>query len=354
MTLRIYMKESRLYCRFDKSEGPIFLSLFDYLNDQFNSDDPQKILEFYNNFESRDQLIKWMKERPKGVAHIREVEGDKDIIVVIPTADFGGKYATECRENIFNGLHIIFVDGGNERDFYFNYSHKCNIGIRKAMEYSPKWIVISNDDMYKIDDISTLKRELSKLDNAKTDLVFTHRSQYHSVPARFSKPRMLREKILLLRYIKSQDLALVKSLLQLENKFHCRYFFSPRTGFTFLLYKHGYNLISFTDFYILSSQYISNLNHDVFDETFVNAQEDHDLVLRAFTSGARYAIIDYRIGDYVGSTMGTGITRSLREVAGIVYLDYKWRSAFDLHKYTKTVKTRIPSKPEEKIPDKKI
>ena len=58
MTIRIYMKESRLYCKFDKSEGPIFLSLFDYLNDQFNSDDPQKILEFYNNFESRDQLIK--------------------------------------------------------------------------------------------------------------------------------------------------------------------------------------------------------------------------------------------------------------------------------------------------------
>ena len=45
-----------------------------------------------------------MRERPKGVANIHEFEGDKDIIVVIPTADFNGKYAKECRENIFKGL----------------------------------------------------------------------------------------------------------------------------------------------------------------------------------------------------------------------------------------------------------
>ena len=34
-----------------------------------------------------------MKERPKGIANIHEVEGNKDIIVVIPTADYNGKYA---------------------------------------------------------------------------------------------------------------------------------------------------------------------------------------------------------------------------------------------------------------------
>ena len=90
-------------------ENKLFFSLVDYRNNYFASDNPDKIIEFYNGFEDCDQLIQWMKERPKGVNTIYEVEGDKDIIVVIPTADFNGKYARECRENIFRGLHIVFV-----------------------------------------------------------------------------------------------------------------------------------------------------------------------------------------------------------------------------------------------------
>lgn len=105
---------------------------------------------FYNGFENREQLIQWMRERPKGVANIYEVEGDSDIIVVIPTADFNGKYARECRNNIFNGLHIIFVESGEVPDPYFNYAHNCNVGVKKAMEYNPKWVVVSNDDMVKL------------------------------------------------------------------------------------------------------------------------------------------------------------------------------------------------------------
>ena len=38
------------------------------------------------------------EERPKGIANIHEVDdGNKDVIVVITTADFDGMYAKECR-----------------------------------------------------------------------------------------------------------------------------------------------------------------------------------------------------------------------------------------------------------------
>ena len=50
-----------------------------------------------------------MKKKPKGVLIVDEVEGDKEIIVIIPTADFDVKYAIECRDNIFKGLYIAFV-----------------------------------------------------------------------------------------------------------------------------------------------------------------------------------------------------------------------------------------------------
>jgi len=107
-----------------------------------------------------------MRERQKGVSYIHEVEESKEIIVVIPTADFNGKYARACREEIFKGLHMVFVESG-VGNFYFNYAHNCNIGIKKALEYNPKWIIVSNDDMYKIDDVTKLEDSLLKIDFKK-------------------------------------------------------------------------------------------------------------------------------------------------------------------------------------------
>ena len=170
-------------CEFITTNDILTFSLVDYRNNYFISDDPNKIIEFYNGFKNRNQLIQWMRERPKGVANIHEVDGDKEIIVVIPTADFNGRYARECREVIFKGLHIIFVESGEVPDPYFNYAHNVNVGIKKAMEYSPKWVVVSNDDMYKIDSSSYLLRILSSIDNKEFDYVLTSNSSYHNVKA---------------------------------------------------------------------------------------------------------------------------------------------------------------------------
>jgi len=135
----------------------------DYRNNYFLSSNPKDIIHFYEGFENREELIDWMKERPKGSCEIMEVEGEKEIIVVIPTADFKGEYAKRCREEIFTGLHIIFVVSGKGNN-YFNYAHNCNVGIKKALEYNPQWIVVSNDDMYKIDDVSKIVKELRQVD----------------------------------------------------------------------------------------------------------------------------------------------------------------------------------------------
>jgi hypothetical protein len=87
------------------------------------SNDPGDILRFYDFFESRDQLIKWMRERPKGNYRIVEFNKENnDIIVVIPTMDVNVKLAKTCREEIFKGLHIIFVESG-VGNYYFNYAY---------------------------------------------------------------------------------------------------------------------------------------------------------------------------------------------------------------------------------------
>ena len=167
------LEKSRLYCSVQTYKDELFFSLVDYRNSRFTSDNPDKIIEFCNSFKDRNNLIEWMKERPKGVANIHEVDGDKGIVVVIPTADFNGKYAKECRENIFRGLHMVFVESGGRGDFYFNYAHNCNVGIRKAMEYNPKWCIISNDDAETFYRPADLVEELSRVDNNKIKIVFT-------------------------------------------------------------------------------------------------------------------------------------------------------------------------------------
>ena len=181
------LNNSRLYCYTNYPEKELFFSLVDYRNNYFTSEDSDKIIEFYKGFDNREQLINWMRERPKGSSTIHEVEGEKDIVIVITTADFDGKYAIDCRKSIFKGLHIIFVESGGRGDFYFNYAHNCNVGIRKAMEYNPKWVVVSNDDVYKIDDISILQKQLEFVNDKKIDTVFTEPSIYHSHPVRFAK-----------------------------------------------------------------------------------------------------------------------------------------------------------------------
>lgn len=122
---------SGLSCPIEKSIRKLFFSLVDYRNNLFVSNDVNKIMEFYNGFKNKEQLIQWMKERPKGIVYIHEVEGNKDIIVVIPTADYNNKYAKACRDEIFKGLHIIFVESG-KNNFYFNYAYNCNTGIKKG------------------------------------------------------------------------------------------------------------------------------------------------------------------------------------------------------------------------------
>jgi hypothetical protein len=185
-------------------------------NNYFISNDPKKIIEFYESFDDRDELIEWIKERPKGNCEIREVNGEKDIIVVIPTTDFDGEYARNCREEIFKGLHIVFVVSG-KNNYYFNHAHNCSVGTKKALEYNPKWIIVSNDDMYKIDDVNLLIRKLNDVDENEYDIVFIEPSKYHSVPSSLGKERLTKK---ILFYLNRGR----RNQLMLERKFEIEIF----------------------------------------------------------------------------------------------------------------------------------
>ena len=334
--------KSRLVCPIANDSKGVFFSLVDYRNSYFTSDNPDKIVEFYNSFKDREELIEWMKERPKGTANIYEVDGEKDIIVVIPTADFNGKYAKECRENIFKGLHIIFVESGGKEDFYFNIAHNINIGIKKAMEYSPKWIVVSNDDMYKIDDISLLISQLEKVDNKAIGTCFLRpQTIYYSTPDNVVKirktmkmaatllgflfPRKIRETLYLMNKFsvnfltwslrnrsvtRSNNKVLNKVVLYLYD-----FFFEETLEFT--------NIISFGIFSSNALKTLFNEDGYAFDPVFINWDEDSDLSIRLLKSDFRSAWVDFKIGYYLSSSLGLTHGKALRENASRVYFSWK-------------------------------
>ena len=258
MGYSVPLNESLFYCHIKYQENCLFFSLVDYRNNYFTGDNPDKILEFYSGFENREQLIKWMKERPKGVSNIHEVDGDKDIIVVIPTVDFDGKFSKECRESIFKGLHIVFVESGV--DFYFNYAHNCNVGIRKAMEYKPKWVVVSNDDMIKIDPIEILINGLKSINNERYFSVFTKQSKYHSMPQMIVTPRRKLFSLFLFAkriYLKLKGLRSYydteKSIL---SEFHLNIRQVSNSIVNSVIYKTLYSFTLTGDFAILSSYFL--------------------------------------------------------------------------------------------------
>ena len=318
---------SRLYCPIQTYKDELFFSLVDYRNSRFTSNNPDKIIDFYDSFKNRDDLIEWMKERPRGAANIYEVEGDKEIIVVIPTADFNGKYAKECRENIFKGLHMIFVESGGREDFYFNYAHNCNTGIRKAMAYNPKWVVLSNDDMIKKDDVMVLEAELRSNDPKKFKALFAQPSKQHSSPAFIGRKRLFITDLALLLYYGVRYRSYYRYRLEGRRKW---FFFSKETPISRIITKDIKKFFMTMDFIILSGKWCASeieKHQNLLDETYINSHEDTDLSLRLSVNTADYMFIQYRIDGVGGGSFDPSHDReimkrrNLTAIANKIYFD---------------------------------
>ena len=333
-------------------DDKLFFSLVDYRNNYFISDNPDKIIQFYDGFNSREQLIAWMKDRPKGNYKIQEISGNKDIIVVIPTIDVDGKFAKNCRENIFTGLHLIFVESGYD-NFYFNYAYNCNAGIKRAMEYNPKWLIISNDDMYKVDDIDNLMAFLKGLNPDKVGTIYGADNEKLSTDSAlifmgriFRISSMFRDisftGIKYYHTIKKRQILLKKfdcKLITIINKKILSIFLKPKDTFYI-----GQALN------IFSRNFILKMNNIIFDDTYINAYEDADISYIIFKHKINAIHSNFRIAGVNGSSLGSynvkkmsligfktnkqnissGLNREIRDIAGVVYFNYKLTNSKEL------------------------
>ena len=276
------------------------MAKLDELNRLYNSKDPNDIIKFYDHFNTPEELIEWSRNRPRGRAKIYTVKGNTDIVVVIPTADRHGKYANNCENEIFKGQQIVFVESGIGGDPYFNCARNSNIGLRYALRYKPKWLIMSNDDVYKIDDFSILKSKLDRLKYRKIESVFIspEPDYYHSYPISLVK-RTLASK--LYRGL-SKNRRVEEKLL---DKFDAPYSLIPirkslKTLFLKFIYHSLFNFNNVGDFSIFSSEFINAKNGKPFDETFISGWEDPTLSLSLTHTSA----VSFKIGSNKDNILG--------------------------------------------------
>lgn len=293
------------------------------LNDLFVSNNIEDVLKFYNKFSNRDELFQWMKDRPKSNANIEVNNFNTKAVVVIPTKDCESKYAQACKTSIFNNITQVFVESVKPVDYYFNYARNVNIGVAKAMELSPDWIIISNDDMEKIDPPEKLLSELTKFDSEQYDTLFTNPpGRYHSFYRVLASPNMLYSLMVSLhpnRYRLKR--------FELWRKFEVKNIDALDQGIEGLLSKVLYSKrrkhLLTGSFTILSSRYVEKLGNKILDETFINGGEDSDLSIRLKSDKCNYSFINYKIKDLIGNSLGYGWTRIIRNVVNEIYLSSK-------------------------------
>jgi hypothetical protein len=309
-----------LCCPLEQNGKGLFLSPTDYRNNYFISNNIERILEFYEGFGNREELIEWMRERPKGLPYVYEEEGDREIIAVIPTADFNGKLALTCREEVFKGVHIIFVESGVGNN-YFNYAHNCNVGIMKTIEYNPKWVVVSNDDMVKKEEISVLREALRSIDPSKVGIVYFYpNTDYHSKEISVSTVRKIRSAVNpLLPYSRRKAFNILK-------KFKVKFFLSGDSFKDFIFFIRKFKFKNTISIKVYSAEmikkFISRLGY-FYDEMYVNCGEEGDLALRIQRSGWGGEVANFKIWPLIGSSFGNSDSRYLRDQVGNIYFSKK-------------------------------
>ena len=281
----------------------------DEIEKLYTSDKLDDIYKIYEHF-SKEEIIEWMTTRPKAKMDIFEVEGDKEAIVIIPTADFNGQLAKHARE-VFKGLHIIFVQSKGP---LFNYAKSVNEGIRYAKnKYAPKWFIVSNDDVIWAEPPNKLIDELATV-SSNVDLVMVcPPGKAHTKRVSIISPKDYVFSLMRLYAMVSKTpwIRVYSKFLKYRKKFGIKYWPAMHPILMNLKFgiKEKYDFLYCGSFCIVKDK--------LFDEGFINGVED---VALSMTSTVE--LINYKIEFLSGATLGGDELRMAKNLINFIYLNW--------------------------------
>jgi hypothetical protein len=290
------------------------------IDDLYTSNNFEDIIKFYSYFGNKNEIINWMKKRPKMKPNLVEYFNNTNnyIIVVIPTINSNGKQAISIKK-IFKNLHIIFAENKNQKpNKYFNYAFSVNTAIRRALEYNPRWIIISNDDIFKIDSISQLVRELKN--SEKYDTLFFPKSVTYSDKLVLAKPAF-QNLIRPFFYWRRQYKNITKKF---KIKFEVLDFKNQNFFYKYFLYRPVIKIKHHQgSFIVLNTDFIFSISSKgkVFDETFINGHEDIWLSYR-YLQNCVFKLSNFNIGHIGGSSLSVGVIRVFRDIVNEIYFEF--------------------------------
>jgi len=308
-------------------------------------------VDFYDSFNSVSELMEFFysRKRPSVNTLFTPSDNKSSITAVIPTKSVQDLPFKELPRKL-SKINVLWVESSGP---FFNFSYAMNIGIRKALEMGSEFIMLTNDDILPMDDISNIdiivKRKKEKYDilipqiyNSNL-LISPVQSIYRqsSITAHYLKGnhKPKGDEIDKVMYIRM----LVQNLRIYSNPYIMKYIILRENdpvlaGQSSILIRkvkefalRGVNklLIKINNVQPISIVKSSLLESENFDESFVNGGEDVDLSIRLSLRGARVGYLDERFHHYGGNSLGTNIERILKNtIPEILILGYKLKKYF--------------------------
>ena len=276
----------------------------------------QQILRFYEEFKNYSSLIRWIqsvkKKEPKIIVKKSKIT---NVVAVIPT-----RYAKNIGGLKKKYGNISLVIATNQKDEgHFNYAYSINKAINEALKMKPFWLIIANDDIKDVGKISYLIRILDSIDNKRVDVVFPDYATKYPYTHKVILVRYRFYSGLLLRIIRKKTF--VKYLL--HKKYGIKIFAQPSSWRERIVFKKIYSFTNVGDFSIISSNFIKKNGGKLFDDTFLNGNEDTEVSLKFKTNRIKH--IDYKMDcGYGGNSLGHDQERFLRDIATQCYIYHKY------------------------------
>lgn len=346
---RIGMSQQPLLSRI---EDPMqFLSYLEYL---YNSENKLNWENFYKKLRTPTDAIEFSHSRQNPHYAIKIINniGYPKLVVVMPTPDLHNRITKDTISR-FGNTCIVLVESSGK---YFNFAKSMNIGIQQALQLDPKWILLSNNDVYPIDNIEKFEFSLKKYQPVASVPVLNEPHIIRPIITKWFEPSYTEQQLMKIISYPAELLGLSGSLisnlvasrykifksdaitrfLELDNMvLNSIVYQSPISGMlkrvSDSLKSKGKYLVSYINIQpvgIFAPYILEEFN---FDETFINHGEDSDLSIRMKLNDIDISSIKITFGGSASASLGLANSRMYRcTLFGLLYMGFKLKNIYKI------------------------